>query len=452
MILTESSAQELLEQAVSFHRNGQLHEAEKLYLKLLAFDFFSLAVKHNLGTLNLSLGKLKTALKLIDEVVLEDPNNAEQYATYKLLAKELYRNNHWEAARPWLEKAILVEPNNHELISLLERVKPRDYLEPEVYDPQTNRTLLRYSPREAETYVYTIDISGTCNLRCPSCPVGNFSIAERNVGMMSVSLFTSILNKIKQESITTNPQIWLYNWGEPMLHPKLAEIIKIVKDHGFSVHISTNLNTEQGIEKLAKSNPDEIKISLSGFSEQTYSKTHKRGNISLLKSNMYLLRYYLDKYKSNTNVWVGQHLYKNNFHEKEMVNVVCRELNFSHSPMQAFFQPIEKLVKLMKNRVENKDEDILSELLMDPRKYIPNVIKHRSGDYDCELRFNQTVINYDGEVALCCGVYDKKNMLGVNFLERSHQEIETLKYQHPFCQTCRKNGCDYSSTEPMDKN
>ena len=56
MILTESSAQELLEQAVSFHRNGQLHEAEKLYLKLLAFDFFSLAVKHNLGTLNLSLG------------------------------------------------------------------------------------------------------------------------------------------------------------------------------------------------------------------------------------------------------------------------------------------------------------------------------------------------------------------------------------------------------------
>ncbi len=34
-----------------------------------------------------------------------------------------------------------------------------------------------------------------------------------------------------------------------------------------------------------------------------------------------------------------------------------------------------------------------------------------------ELRFNQTVINHDGSVALCCTVYDRDNMLDIGFLD-----------------------------------
>ena len=62
-----------------------------------------------------------------------------------------------------------------------------------------------------------------------------------------------------------------------------------------------------------------------------------------------------------------------------------------------------------------------------------------------------TSINYDGSVALCCGVYDYQNMLGVNFIEASHDEIQTLKYRHPFCKKCFDYGLQYSEPMPDHK-
>ncbi len=65
-------------------------------------------------------------------------------------------------------------------------------------------------------------------------------------------------------------------------------------------------------------------------------------------------------------------------------------------------------------------------------------------DLDCELRFNMTTLNYDGSVALCCGVYDYQNMLGVNFMDTPRDAIQALKYQHPFCKKCYSYGLQYS--------
>ena len=65
---------------------------------------------------------------------------------------------------------------------------------------ELNRTFLarRYSP---ETFVYHIDIAGTCNLGCSSCPVGNtplktVSRGARPRGFMSFEHFSKILEKI----------------------------------------------------------------------------------------------------------------------------------------------------------------------------------------------------------------------------------------------------------------
>jgi len=54
-------------------------------------------------------------------------------------------------------------------------------------------------------YMYYIDIVGTCNLRCPSCPVGNylphdFMDLQRPKGFMKLALFEQILDKIKREN------------------------------------------------------------------------------------------------------------------------------------------------------------------------------------------------------------------------------------------------------------
>ena len=49
-------------------------------------------------------------------------------------------------------------------------------------------------------YLYVIDVVGTCNLRCPSCPVGNMQEANRATGFMDAELYEAILDKIAHES------------------------------------------------------------------------------------------------------------------------------------------------------------------------------------------------------------------------------------------------------------
>ena len=260
----------------------------------------------------------------------------------------------------------------------------------------------------------------------------------------SLSLFEKILEKIALETPTPHPQIWLYSWGEPLLHPDLPKMVTLIKQRGFTSHLSSNMNIEKGLRELVKAEPDELKISLSGFTPETYEQTHVKGNLLLVKSNLYKLRTYLDQYKSRTRVWVGHHLYKNNFMQQQDVKVICSELGFEHHPIQAFFQPLEKLIALSNGDVTVTTDPILNNLIVPPLKQMAFSLQHQLSDYDCELRFNQTVINADGSVAQCCCQYDTKNMLGMQFLDYGRDDIEAAKYQNPICVSCRKLGLDYA--------
>ena len=65
----------------------------------------------------------------------------------------------------------------------------------------------------------------------------------------------------------------------------------------FKSRISSNLNVDADFEQILKSEPFEFKISLSGFYQEQYGRTHYRGNINKVKSNMYKLKMIKDKLK-----------------------------------------------------------------------------------------------------------------------------------------------------------
>lgn len=434
-----------LQNAIAHHQAGRLIDAQILYRQVLAEIPYDNATRHNLGMVCLGLGQLKEALALLEEAYIVDPTNPIWESSSRMVAATLFEQRYWELAQPWLQRLLTVAKDDPQALNTLRRISPRQYLSPEIVDSKQHKILRRYSPREAETYQYVIDIVGTCNLRCPTCPVGNSQDAQRSKGFMSPELFERILAKITAESPVPNPEIWLFNWGEPLLHPQLPELIGIVKAHGFPVHLSTNLNTTHGIAELAKAAPTAIKISLSGFTQESYAKTHVRGDIRLLKANMYLLRYSLDKYAAETRVWVGHHLYRFNLDQQAAVAAVCAELGYEYHPIAAFYQPLERLLELLQGK--NADTEIMQQLLEHPSTYLQRIKNQRSGNYDCELRFNQTVINFDGTLALCCNVYESSQMLGAHFIDTPREEIETLKYQHPFCSTCMQHGLDYSVAE-----
>ena len=355
----------------------------------------------------------------------------------------LFRAGYREVAAPWLRIAHSLKPNDAEIARMWRACELPAYLEPEVYDPIEEEVLLRYSPRESNHYVYAIDIIGTCNLKCPSCPVANSSDEGRAKGTMPLALFSRILDKIVAECPDRTPQIWLYNWGEPLLHPKLPEIIAMIRARGLLSMISSNLNYSRGLDHLAKALPDTIKISLSGFHPTTYDASHTGGDINRVKTNMRRLADLVAASDTPCDVWVGHHLYRHNFHEQDEVRTFSESLGFTWSPIQAFWQPIEQLIELEESG--NLASPLLKELMVDPRGNLAFSRAHQQPEYDCELRFNQTTINVDGSVSLCCSTYSIANRLPVKFLDADHQALTAMKYEHGFCQTCRNHGCDYAA-------
>lgn len=52
--------------------------------------------------------------------------------------------------------------------------------------------------RQTADFYYLIDIVGSCNLKCPSCPVGNYE-EQPTKGLMSLETYKRILHKISIE-------------------------------------------------------------------------------------------------------------------------------------------------------------------------------------------------------------------------------------------------------------
>ena len=91
-----------------------------------------------------------------------------------------------------------------------------------------------------EAPYFTVDILGSCNLACGSCP---HSILDHGVpkGSMEFQTVKKVIDKIKLESPETT-HISLYSWGEPLLHPRVSEIVKYVHEKGMAVALSSNLS------------------------------------------------------------------------------------------------------------------------------------------------------------------------------------------------------------------
>ena len=66
-----------------------------------------------------------------------------------------------------------------------------------------------------------VDISASCNARCPMCP-RIYMPEERSKGFMSLELFEYSLSEAKKNGINL---LRLYSTAEPTLHPDFEKII-----------------------------------------------------------------------------------------------------------------------------------------------------------------------------------------------------------------------------------
>lgn len=287
--------------------------------------------------------------------------------------------------------------------------------------------------------LFSVDIVGTCNLRCPSCPIGNISAHALPKGAMSPEMLKAIVRKAKREFGRVS--FHLYNWTEPLLHPRIGDCIRVVSDEGVPVFLSTNLNLGKRIEEVAAARPDGIRISLSGFRQENYGTTHARGDIEAVKKNMQTLAEAVRRHGSVTDLTVLFHRYLGNHTDEAEMRHLAESLGYRFEPVWAYLMPLEKTLAFAEDgagsdRLTDSDRDIIDRLALPLEAAVE--VSRGTITKDCRLRSEQFAIGPTGDVALCCSVYEE-SPIG-NYLDEPAETLQARKYEHPTCNKCMKQG------------
>ena len=115
-----------------------------------------------------------------------------------------------------------------------------------------------------------IESTNACNLECPFC---TFGVADKETrGKMDWDIYKRIIDEGREYHL---PSIKLSIRGEPLLHPRLAEMVGYAKESGIlDVHFNTNgvLLTKEISEKLIGAGLDRVSISFEGTTKEIYEK------------------------------------------------------------------------------------------------------------------------------------------------------------------------------------
>lgn len=83
-------------------------------------------------------------------------------------------------------------------------------------------------------YIYQVEISNFCNLTCSYCPHPSQSRAKGNMS------FSTLVDVVELAIQCGQKNLFLNNFGEPLLHPELFDFISYVKTKGIECNFITN--------------------------------------------------------------------------------------------------------------------------------------------------------------------------------------------------------------------
>jgi MoaA/NifB/PqqE/SkfB family radical SAM enzyme len=140
--------------------------------------------------------------------------------------------------------------------------------------------------------VLKVDISPMCNLKCTVCVHATandndalqrqeFSAKQR----MSVEEFRRIVHEVRGRTTS----ISLYYFGDPLMHPELAEMCAVAFDAEMNTHVKSNFNfsmSDEKIERLVRSGLTHLSVCVDGLTQSTYERTRVGGKLELVLANL----------------------------------------------------------------------------------------------------------------------------------------------------------------------
>lgn len=237
----------------------------------------------------------------------------------------------------------------------------------------------------------------------------------------------------------------LYNFGEPLLHPRLAEMVQYIKKAKCAerVTIMTNglLLTPKRDLPLIAAGVDNIHISLNGLSSKQF-KTFAGVKINF------------QKYVRNI-----EFLYRNRgdcrISVKIMENMLAGELDENY--FYNLFSPIADIVTV--GKIFGAWSSSGSFIIKDKEK-----LRMKEGNIGgqkersrkvCPLIFTSMIVNSDGTVSMCCEDWARQNIIGdvkteslkniwnsKKLFDIQMQHLTKTRYANAFCEKCNKIDVD----------
>ena len=289
-------------------------------------------------------------------------------------------------------------------------------------------------------FLFDIDVVGSCNLRCPCCPQGNIRDYHLAKGEMEPELLSRIVMKAKAECQVEG--ISLFSWGEPLLHPRIHELIGIVQGANINCHMSSNLNILPDADAIMAANPASFRISVSGFTPEVYGFYHRGGDIEKVKKNMARLAQAKKRHNAETRLYVCYHRYRDNLRDEAPMREYAASLDIGFEPEWALMFPLEKILDFADGRdcglITREDEQLISRLpiplqaALDPGQSFERL--------PCPLKDETISMDFLGNVQLCCGIFDAGKYTVGNYLELTLDEIQRLRQNHGLCERCMYHG------------
>jgi radical SAM protein with 4Fe4S-binding SPASM domain len=302
-------------------------------------------------------------------------------------------------------------------------------------------------------YKMKIESTNICNTRCQLCPTG-LGLRGRRKGRMAYEQYTELIRQVKGHLFALD----LSMWGDPLVAPDIYKMIGHAHRNGIWTYISSNLHgfkierrkqrdgsleEQDDATKLITSGLDMLTCSLHGASQETfaiYQPGKDFGNALDKVKHIVATKRKLGS--STPAIQLNFVVTKHNEHEIEPFKQLAEELGckpiFSTASMNVRFLDKDKKLTplgLADDVLAKKTQDHLDDWLPENKDYVLSAYEQmretgtlRSDeyngkkDYNCSWPWRQSVINWDGSVATCCGSFEEREDIA-SVTEQSFKKV-----------------------------
>lgn len=224
-----------------------------------------------------------------------------------------------------------------------------------------------------------LEVTNVCNNKCIFC-------ANRRMTRPKGNIDYGLAKKVMQECYELGSrEIGFYATGEPLLYPRLVDLIKEAKAIGFEyVYITTNglLASEDRIKELLDAGLQSIKFSINAINRDDYIFIHGVDAFDVVMENLKACRKLQGVYKNKLFV----------------STILTKHTRYSKEEVESFFESLCDRVVIQNAKNQGGLLPVLNDSLLIEKE--DGEIEHFN--IPCSYVFNSVTVTYEGYLTACC--------------------------------------------------